>query len=271
MTTDGFLSPPAELALNQVGAWVITIAAMVLIAVAFGYFLFETVRLRSPLPAVIFVSSMVWYPIEAFVDIPMAVLHNPANPWIAVTVLDRPLPFYVVSVGAAFFIGAWGFCQLILRGASMRSLLILGLAMGILDWIMEMASAQLGVVSYYGNNPSLILGLPLYAMVQNIGVYILQALVILWLAPHARGWKSIGLLPVIPSVYIAYAFGCTWPAYIAVHAQSALTVAWPAILLAVALNAAVPLIALRAYFQSLLRTPRLGDSHDPAAPFQACH
>ncbi|MCV7250087.1 hypothetical protein H7J07_17985 [Mycobacterium koreense] len=228
----------------------ITGAAVVLIVVALGYCVVETLRLRSSLPVVVFVSSMVWMPIEAFVDIPMALLHNPDNPWILLTVHDRPLPLYVASVGAAFFLGAWGFAQLILRGASMKTLLILGVGLGVLDWILEMASAQMGVIAYYGNNPSLVFGLPVYAMVQNIGVYILQALALLWLAPRLRGWKSLLMLPVIPSIYIAYAFGCTWPAYMAVQSQAGPLVAWPAILLAVTMNIVIPLIALQAYYQS---------------------
>jgi len=241
----GFLDPPAHVPLNAAGGWTITVAAMVLTCVAFGFCGFEVWRTRSAMPLVVLASAMTWLPIEAFVDIPMALWHNADNPLVAMTVLDRPLPLYVASTGGAFFIGAWGFYQLMLRGASLKAMLTLGLAMGVLDWILEMTSAQLGVISYYGNNPSLIFGLPLYAMVQNIGVYIVQAFAILVLAPYLTGWRSTLFLPVIPGVYIAYAFGCTWPAYVAVHAQAPALIAWPAIMVSVALNVAVPLLVLR--------------------------
>ncbi|SHX52814.1 Uncharacterised protein [Mycobacteroides abscessus subsp. bolletii] len=244
---EGFLSPPAHIPLNPVASWAITAAAILLTLVAAAYCARETIRTRSALPFTVFASSMTWLPIEAFVDIPMALWHNSDNQLIAMWVLGRPLPLYVASTGGAFFLGAWGYYQLILRGASMSSIVKLGLAMGVLDWVLEMTSAQLGVINYYGNNPSLVFGLPLYSMVQNIGVYVLQAIVVAMLVPHLMGWRQVALLPVIPGVYLAYAFGCTWPAYMAVQSQTSALVAWPLIIVSVILNGVIPLAALSAY------------------------
>jgi hypothetical protein len=238
---------------------VITGAALTLLAIAVLALAFETRRVRQALPLIVFLSAMTWLPFEAFVDIPMALWHAAGNPLIAMHVLDRPLPVYVEATGAAFFLGGYGIYRLILRGASLRSILAVAVALGVLDYVLEMTCSHFHIIEYYGHNPARVLGLPIYAMVQNVGVYIVQAWVILTLAPHIRGWRGLLFLPAMPSAYIAYAFGCTFPAYIVVQSSASAIVAWPAIVIATAMNAIVPIVILRSRAVAELRERALSN------------
>jgi hypothetical protein len=204
----------------------------------------ETYRLRSPLPAVVFVSAALWLPNEPFVDAIIGFQYASDSPVILFTLWGRVIPLEVLGVGAMFFLFPWAIYRMVLLRLPMSRIVGVCFLAGIIDWVMEWAAIHWKVFEYYGNNPSRILGLPITSMAQNCFIYALMAAAILLAAPHLRGWRMLLFIPVIPGLYLGGAAMCTWPAYLALHAN------WPTMVFLVlaavstAMNVYIPLSAL---------------------------
>lgn len=264
--TGTFLVPPPGLHADPTAAWTFLAGCGLIMVVAIPVCIAVTARTRSALPVAVFLSAMTWLPFEAFVDTPMGVQYASNNPAIAYTMFGRHIPLAVAATGGLFFLGGYGVYQLFLRGASIRKLTVLLIALGVVDWLIEMLGSQFHVMQYYGHNYSRIFGLPLYAVFQNALLYVLLGWMILVLAPHLKGWRALLFLPVMPGTYIAYCFGCTWPAYIAVQASAPPLAAWPAFLACVAMNIAVPIMLLKSRPVMDLRTTAAQATEQPNPP-----
>lgn len=244
LASGGLLDPPGTLCANTVAFWAFSSATTVMVVVSIIVAAVETYRLRSPLPAVVFVSAALWLPNEPFIDAIVGFRYAQDSPVILFTLWGRVIPLEALGIGAMFFLVPWVIYRVVQRGVPTGRIIAVCIAAGILDWIMEWSAIHWGVFNYYGNNPSRILGLPVTSMMQNCFIYALMAAVILVAAPHLRGWRYPLFLPVIPGLYLGGAVLCTWPAYLALHAD------WPTavfLLLAVvsaAVNVYLPLSAL---------------------------
>jgi hypothetical protein len=242
----GFLNAVAPLTgSNTTVFWVFAGATFAMVAASILVAGRETVRLRSPLPLLLFASAALWLPNEPLIDTVLGFQYAADAPATLFTLMGRPVPVSALGIGAMFFLFTWFVYRLILRGVATRRIVLIAVLAGVIDWPLEMLAIHYNVFEYYGHNPSRILGLPLTSMVQNCFIYVLMASVFALCAPHLRGWRMLLFLPVIPGCYLGGALLCTWPAYLALHADWPTAAFLPLALLAAAMNAYVPLVLLR--------------------------
>jgi hypothetical protein len=243
--TSGFLNLPAPLHANHTMFWIFSAGTIVMVVVSVTMALAETRRMRSALPLAVFLSAALWLPNEPFVDAILGFQYAVHSPVILFTLWHRVIPLPVLGVGAMFFIFPWVLYRMVLAGVTMRRIVEISLVAGVIDWVMEWPAIHWHMFEYYGHNPSRILGLPLTSMVQNCFIYALMAAAILLAAPYLKGWRSLLFIPVIPGVYLGGAALCTWPAYLALHADWPTAVFIPLAVIAAAMNAYIPLTVLQ--------------------------
>lgn len=242
----GFLDPVAPLTGSSTAVfWVFAGATIVMVLASVAIALREAYRLRSPLPLVLFASAALWLPNEPFIDQILGFQYAADAPATLFTMAGRPIPVSALGIGAMFFMFTWFVYRMIVRGTSTRRIVAVAVIAGVIDWPLEMMAIHWNVFEYYGDNPSRILGLPITSMVQNAFLYVFMACVFALAVPYLKGWRMLLFLPVVPGCYFAAATLCTWPAYLALHAEAPAALFLPLALLAAAMNAYVPLAMLR--------------------------
>jgi hypothetical protein len=268
LASGGFLDPPHALSANTTAFWVFCTATTLMVLASIVVAIVETYRLRSPLPAVVFVSAALWLPNEPFVDAIIGFQYATDSPSILFTLWGRVIPLEVLGVGAMFFLFPWAIYRMVqLRVPASRIVGVCFLA-GIIDWVMEWSAIHWGVFEYYGHNPSRIFGLPITSMAQNCFIYALMAAAILLAAPYLRGWRTLLFIPVIPGLYLGGAALCTWPAYLALHAGWPTAVFLVLAALSTAMNVYIPMATLsiaRRHNEWSQREPASERSLDPVA------
>lgn len=80
-----------------------------------------------------------------------------------------------------------------------------------------MTISQFHVMTYYGDNPTLIFGLPLYALVQNGALALVGGWTILVAAPRLPGMRKLFLALLVPLSFGLQAFITTWPMYLGLN------------------------------------------------------
>ncbi|MCW3015416.1 MAG: hypothetical protein JWO02_2508 [Solirubrobacterales bacterium] len=242
----GFLDPSGPLTgSNTTVFWLFAAATFVMVGASVLIAVREAVRLRSPLPLVLFASAALWLPNEPFIDTVLGFQYAADTPATLFTLAGRSIPVSALGIGAMFFLFTWFVYRLILSGATNRKIITVAVLAGIIDWPLEMLAIHYNVFEYYGDNPSRIFGLPLTSMVQNCFIYVFMACVFALSVPYIKGWRALLFLPIIPGCYYAVALLCTWPAYLALHGGAPTAVFIPLALAAAAINAYVPLTMLR--------------------------
>lgn len=242
----GFLDPAGPLTgANTTVFWIFAAATFAMVAASVLIAARETWRMRSTLPLVVFLSAALWLPNEPFIDVVLGFQYASDAPATMYIEAGRPIPVSVLGVGAMFFIFTWLIYRLVQAGAPLSKIVGIAVVAGVIDWPLEMLAIHYNVFEYYGDNPSRILGLPLTSMVQNCFVYVFMAAVLVFCAPHMKGWRSLLFLPVIPGCYYAMALLCTWPAYLALHLEAEPVVFLPLAVVAAAMNAYIPIALLR--------------------------
>lgn len=244
LASGGLLNPPDALSTSTAAFWAFSIATTAMVVASIVVAVLETYRLRSPLPAVAFVSAALWLPNEPFVNAILGFQYAQDSPVVLFTLWDRVIPLGALGIGAMFFLFPWAIYRMVERGAPTVRIIAVCIVAGLIDWFMEWSAIHWGVFEYYGNNPSRILGLPFTSMAQNCFIYALMAAAILVAAPHLRGWRYLMFLPVIPGLYLGGAVLCTWPAYLALHAGWSTAIFLMLAVLATAMNVYLPLSAL---------------------------
>lgn len=240
----GLLPYPADFSANVTFSWwvsIISVLTVVPICIAMAIVL--TRRVKSPLFLMICVSgALCTVLVEPMLDIVGATYYPHNSPFILFTLLGRPIPLYVLTGYVVWWALTWyAAYEAMRRGAQLKTLYAVMAAAALWDAATEMVATQNGVFTYYGN-PTLILGIPLSSIAQNGGLAIVGGFVLLVTVPHLHGWRWILFIPVIPMTYIAYAFACTMPAYLAIHSQAPKPVFWILALVATALNVGVPVV-----------------------------
>lgn len=245
MSHSGFLDPPAPLTgASTTVFWIFAAATIVMVVASVAIAARETVRLRSALPLVVFVSAALWLPNEPFIDTILGFQYASDAPATLFTLAGREIPISVLGVGAMFFMFTWFIYRLIESGAPRSRIVLIAVVAGVIDWPLEWMAIHWNVFEYYGDNPSRILGLPLTSMVQNCFVYVAMACVLVVCAPHLKGWRALLFLPVIPGMYFVAATLCTWPAYLALHGGAPTGLFLLLAGISAAMNAYIPLAML---------------------------
>lgn len=229
----GLLEPPWDMHANITAAWVL-IAVYAVSTIGTVVFMgFESVRHRSLVPIAILLGIGLASPVEPITDV-LGAIWYPS---------DLPLSFELM--GWTFPPMAWIayplmapmyylFYRLFTSGASLRKVgwCLVGMTL-VLPPTLDCLFIYLDLMVYFGDNPTKIFGLPLYAAVVNGTVMLVIGAMITVTAPHLRGWQALWVAPLVGCGFIAYYVGTQWPVYVALHSRSPDTAIWLASLITI--------------------------------------
>lgn len=247
-----------ELHANQLVAWVSIALAYGGAAAALAWVLWRLVKHRQMLPLVLFLAGLVAANIEPLGDLVGSIVYANDTPWFGYTVMGRRMPAWIL-VGASSYVAIGGYIayRYISQGKSLRDIFLLSAVyIGIPEIVIEMIWHFTGVISYYGDNPSRVGGVPLYSIVQNTTLLPVYGIVIFYAVKYLKGSRIWLLVLLIPATTIGYIVGVSWPAYQAVQSSA------PIVVTCLAAVAVIVTSILSTYL--LLQIPELRQIRDTA-------
>lgn len=221
---------------NQAMAWLIHVAAYGGFAAALGWALWRLARRREVLPLVLVIAGTVAANIEPLGDFVGAIVYANDIPWFGYTVMGHRMPAFIL-VGASTYVAFGGYLayRYLQNGRSLRDIFVLSAVyVGIPEIVLEMAWHHFGIIAYYGDNPTRVLGIPLYSIVQNTTLLPVYGVVIYFAAKYLTGARIWWLVLFIPATTIGYIVGVSWPAYQAVQSSAPAPVVWAAAAMVIA-------------------------------------
>ena len=203
-------------------------------------------RTQDKLPLILMVGGALCGFLEPFGDLLGATFYPLNTPLLVFEAFGRQVPLYVFVGESMFFASAVYIAYRFLRsGMPTRKLLTIIVAFSMFDAAMEMTCIHFHVMTYYGNNPLLVLGLPLYAIVQNGALAVVGGWTILVLEPKFQGRRRAWwLAPVVPISFGLQAFVATWPMYLGLNSDFSRPTMLALGLVSTALNLALPLLCI---------------------------
>lgn len=219
---------------------------------------------REALPVIIVLAAAVTSNIEPIGD-QVGLINWAANwPWFEYTMLGRKIPAMVVVGLVGYYAWAYYLADRLREGVSIRRMYLLSLIGGIPEIVAEMVIHQAGGIAYYGDNPSRLLGIPIYTIIQNSTLFPVVAVVIYLFATYVRGLRQLWLVIAMPGIVLGYVFGTTWPVYQAVGSSAPgwvvlITAAWAVAASIGASYVALQLPELRMRRESAALTPQVAD------------
>ncbi len=186
---------------------------------------------REALPLIMVIAAAVTSNIEPIGD-QVGLINWAANwPWFEYTMLGRKIPAMIVVGLVGYYAWAYYLAARLREGAPLRQIYLLSLIGGVPEIVAEMVIHQSGGIAYYGNNPSRLLGIPIYTIIQNSTLLPVVAVVIYLFATYVKGARQLWLVIAMPGVVLGYVFGTTWPVYQALGSSAPgwavlLTAAW---------------------------------------------
>ena len=150
--------------------------------------------------------------------------------------MGHRMPAFIL-VGASTYVAFGGYLayRYLQNGRSLRDIFVLSAVyVGIPEIVLEMAWHHFGIIAYYGDNPTRVLGIPLYSIVQNTTLLPVYGVVIYFAAKYLTGARIWWLVLFIPATTIGYIVGVSWPAYQAVQSSAPAPVVWAAAVMVIA-------------------------------------
>jgi hypothetical protein len=235
----------------------------------------KLVREHEVLPLVLLAAGVVAANMEPLGDHVGLIVYAPDIPWFDYWVMGRQMPSFIL-VGEASYIafGSYYAYRMLAGGRSLRDLaFVSAVLVGIPEILVEVGWHHWGIISYYGENPTRIFGVPLYSIVQNSTLLPVLGVVTFLGARSLRGTKLAWLILALPGVTIGYIVGVSWPVYEAIQSSAAAPVVWLAALVTCVASVAATYAALQLPAVRELREARAAadaESHpgpiDRAAP-----
>jgi hypothetical protein len=129
------------------------------------------------------------------------------------------------------------------RGAPVRQVVAFAAGLGAAELTIEIGMAQTGAWIYY-SNPALVFGVPIYVLVQNIGIVVVGGAALMMVMPHVRGARWLIFLFFSPVVTMAFCIGTAFVAYYGIHSHFHPVVGWTLGIVAAVINVIVVYAAL---------------------------
>lgn len=198
---------------------------------------------RTSLPLWLLASSALCIFIEPLGDAIGGIYLPKEAPVQLMTLFGRPMPLmdiYIwIAMAPAFYYGY----KLIERGASLRTLAILGAGIGVAEVALELAFVNTHVMLYYSNH-AMILGIPVPTIVQNIGLCFVAPVALHLLIPFVQGVRWLLMLFFAPAIVMAYLVPVNVPSYIQINNDVNPLLGWTLGLLSAYLSAQVAYAAV---------------------------
>ncbi|MDX8151817.1 hypothetical protein SK069_09450 [Patulibacter brassicae] len=229
---DGQIPVAPVLDADRTFAWAMVIGLYAGFAAAVVWAAVAWLRDREGVPAILLVAGVIAANIEPLGDHVGSIVYAPNIPWFDYTVMGRQMPsFILVGLAAYVACGSYYAYRMLAAGAPLRRIaLVCVVFVGVPEILMELAWHHWHVIAYYGDNPTRILGIPLYTIVQNSTLLPVYGVATFLALRHLAGAQRLWLLVLVPTVTIGYIVGVSWPVYQAVQSSAPALVTWIAAL-----------------------------------------
>lgn len=134
------------------------------------------------------------------------------------TLMDREMPLFIPFV-YTWYVGGLAYVayRLFAAGITKKGLFTLYLVDVFVNIWLESPGVLMGAYEYYGPQPLNFWGLPLWWVLMNPLMPILGGALIYRLEPHLRGWKILGVVPLIPMVDGLVNAAIGWPMWLGLN------------------------------------------------------
>jgi hypothetical protein len=266
---EGQVPVPPALDSDHTAALAMVVLLYLGFALAVGWALWKFARGREVLPAVLVVGGLIACNAEPVGDYVGQIVYAPDIPWFDYRILGREMPSFIL-VGLASYVAMGGYyaSRYIADGRSLRDIAFVCVVwVGIPEIAMEMLWHHWSVIAYYGDNPTRILGVPLYTIVQNSTLLPVYGVAVYLGATYLRGWQILWMIVVMPTVTIGYIVGVSWPVYQAIGSSAPAGVVWLCAAWVMVASVAASYAALQLpELKALRRRRAAADAASPPAP-----
>ncbi|BBY62661.1 hypothetical protein MHEL_09040 [Mycolicibacterium helvum] len=211
--------PPADLSAPH--SW-----SLLFTVVCIGFFLAAltwAIRLamRGEMLGVVFlVGGLCMGLLEPYLDYLGLLWFAQDNVAVAVNLFGRHIPLYVV-LGYSFFFGlqAYIIYRAIHVGKGPRFFLYAFALSWVFDAALQISGAQLGLYQYYGQQPFLFLGAPMWWYTIDATLQLTAGLIFFLLRDRLVGWGQLLVIPMLPGLYAGLNGALGWPVFTALNSN----------------------------------------------------
>lgn len=238
---------PPVLDSDHTAALVVVVAMYAGFGAALLWALVKLARERDPMPIVLVAAGVIACNSEPVGDYLGQIVYAPDIPWFDYTILGHEMPSFIL-VGFATYValGGWAAYRFLAAGRSLRDVAIACVVVvGLPEIILEVLLHHWDIIAYYGDNPTRILGIPLYTIVQNSTLLPVYGVGVLLGVRYLTGWRVLWMIVVMPTITMGYIVGVSWPVYQAVGSTADAWVVWIAAAWTIVASVAVSYAALQ--------------------------
>lgn len=247
---------PLDMTANVAASWGFLAFTAVSFVATLAWAIRIAARSRDWLPLTLMAGGALCGFLEPLGDIMGATFYPLNTPLLVFELFGRHIPLFVFVGESMFFATAVYYAyRFFVTGMSPARLMGIFVIFSLFDAAMEMTVIQFGVMTYYGSNPVLIFGLPLYSVVQNGALAVVGGWTVLAALPHLAGKSRLLLVPLVPLSFGLQAFITTWPMYWGLNSGASHSTLVVLGLIATAANLALPIYCI---YSRLARSYRPG-------------
>jgi len=210
------------------------LVSVILLFAGFGaclvWALVKWLRDREALPTVLVVAGLIACNTEPVGDYVGQIVYAVDIPWFDYWVLGHQMPSFI-AVGFASYVALGGYyaARFIGEGRSLRDIAIACIvAIGIPEIVTEMLWHHWEIIGYYGENPTRVLGIPLYSIVQNSTILPVYGVAVYLGSRYLKGAQILWMILAMPTLTMGYIVGVSWPVYQAIGSSADAWVVWVA-------------------------------------------
>lgn len=223
--------PPADMAMPQTEQLIFTIATQIPFIIFFSMGLRQLATKGDPKPLLFGIGGCLASAFEPVVDVLGFCYFPRAGNWIAFETFGRPIPVFVPATYGWFVggMGYWFWSVFQDPETSAKDIPVLWFKAFIINLILEYPPLYYGIYTYYGFQPLVVGGFPLWFPAVNATTPMVAGTILNMLSPHLRGW---GNLIIITTTATSYgignaAFGA--PVWMALSVDKGYHVTYPAV------------------------------------------
>lgn len=184
----------------------------------------DSLRTKSAIPLLILAGAAVAALQEALYDANVLVAWAEYGHTPLYSAFDRAIPIWMI-ICYPWYIGGSGYFMYksLKAGMSRETLWKLYFFGWFANMFLEIPALQLGnIYTYYGDQPLVILGFPLWMAFTNTLMPILAGAFVYAFEEHLRGWRSLAVVAMIPMATASAEIATGWPIWTALNAGQGL-------------------------------------------------
>jgi hypothetical protein len=211
--------PPADLSAPQSWSLLFTVLCVTFFVMAFGWVIHRA--MRGDMLGVIFLTGgLCMGLLEPYLDYLGLLWFASDNVAVAVNLFGRHIPLYVV-LGYSFFFGFQTYIifRAIQVGKGVKFFVYAYAASWLFDAALQISGAQLGLYRYYGQQPFMILGAPMWWFTIDATLQLTAGLILFLLRDRLVGWGQLMVIPLLPGIYAGLNGALGWPVFASLNSN----------------------------------------------------